>query len=102
MTEYEEIINFVLSSDLIPKIAHKYKHYLKWDCEDYKQEMYLILLEIPQDKVISLFHSGDLIRYLMQVLKNQLFNKKSTFSRKYERFIDKREIQNENDDDIDD
>lgn len=102
MNDYDKIIHYLFTSDLVPKIAHKYKHYLKGDCEDFKQEMYMVILELPHQKVIDLFESNDLIRYVMQILKNQIFNPKSTFSKKYERFIDKRELVSEKDNDDED
>ena len=40
--------------------------------EDYQQEMYLILLETPEDKLIKLYNDKELDNYSQKVELNQL------------------------------
>lgn len=89
MNTYDEIIQYLISMQLVEKLSNKYLHYLKQDKSDFIQEMYLIILSVPKDKIIALFSKNELIRYIMQIVKNQLFNKHSKFSVKYDRFITK-------------
>lgn len=89
MNTYDEIIQYIISMKLVKKLSSKYLHYLKSDRDDFEQEMYIIILTIPQEKIITLFNNNDLIRYIIQIVKNQLFNKHSKFSVKYDRFIKK-------------
>ncbi len=99
MNTYDNIIEYIISMKLVEKLSSKYLHYLKGDRDDFIQEMYIIILTIPQEKIITLFNNNDLVRYIIQIVKNQLFNKHSKFSVKYDRFIKKISIPEENDKD---
>lgn len=96
---YDDIIEYIISMKLVEKLSSKYLHFLKSDRDDFVQEMYMIILTIPQDKIIELFDKNELVRYIIQIVKNQLFNKHSKFSVKYDRFIKKISIPEENDKD---
>ena len=96
-TDYDEIIRYVMSMQVIEKLSSKYLHYLKSDRDDFVQEMYLIILTIPKEKLTALFERNELVRYIIQIVKNQLFNPKSNFSKKFERNIKKIQIQNDKD-----
>ena len=89
MTDYDEIIRYIQSMQVIEKLSSKYLHYLKSDRDDFVQEMYIIILTIPKDKITALFERNELVRYIIQIVKNQLFNPKSNFSKKFERNIKK-------------
>ena len=89
MADYDEIIRYIQSMQVIEKLSSKYLHYLKSDRDDFVQEMYLIILTIPKDKITALFERNELVRYIIQIVKNQLFNHKSNFSKKFERNIKK-------------
>ena len=97
MADYDEIIRYIQSMQVIEKLSSKYLHYLKSDRDDFVQEMYLIILTIPKDKITALFERNELVRYIIQIVKNQLFNHKSNFSKKFERNIKKIQIQNDKD-----
>ena len=97
MTDYDEIIRYIQSMQVIEKLSSKYLHYLKSDRDDFVQEMYLIILTIPKEKLTALFSRNELVRYIIQIVKNQLFNHKSNFSKKFERNIKKIQIQNDKD-----
>ena len=89
MADYDEIIRYIQSMQLVEKLSSKYLHYLKSDRDDFVQEMYIIILTIPKDKITALFERNELVRYIIQIVKNQLFNPKSNFSKKFERNIKK-------------
>ena len=97
MADYDEIIRYVQSMQVVEKLSSKYLHYLKSDRDDFVQEMYIIILTIPKDKITALFERNELVRYIIQIVKNQLFNPKSNFSKKFERNIKKIQIQNDKD-----
>lgn len=97
MADYDKIIRYIQSMQVIEKLSSKYLHYLKSDRDDFVQEMYLIILTIPKDKITALFERNELVRYIIQIVKNQLFNHKSNFSKKFERNIKKIQIQNDKD-----
>ena len=97
MTDYDKIILYIQSMQVVEKLSSKYLHYLKSDRDDFVQEMYIIILTIPKDKITALFERNELVRYIIQIVKNQLFNPKSNFSKKFERNIKKIQIQNDKD-----
>ena len=97
MADYDEIIRYIQSMQVIEKLSSKYLHYLKSDRDDFVQEMYLIILTIPKDKITALFERNELVRYIIQIVKNQLFNHKSNFSKKFERNIKKVQLENDKD-----
>jgi hypothetical protein len=51
--------------------------------EDWKQEMWLIILELPEDKLIRLYENKELDWYILSIARNQVVNDRSTFNRKY-------------------
>ena len=97
MTDYDEIIRYIQSMQVIEKLSSKYLHYLKSDRDDFVQEMYIIILTIPKEKLTALFERNELVRYIIQIVKNQLFNPKSNFSKKFERNIKKVQLENDKD-----
>ena len=97
MTDYDKIIRYIQSMQVVEKLSSKYLHYLKSDRDDFVQEMYIIILTIPKDKITALFERNELVRYIIQIVKNQLFNSKSNFSKKFEKKKKKIQIQNDKD-----
>lgn len=65
------------------KIANTYytKFTQPYDRDDYVQEMYLILLQLDQDKLIQLYEKKQLEYYFYKVCRNQLVNYNSEFHR---------------------
>lgn len=64
--------------------------------DDLRQEVLLILCELPEDKLISLYTRGELLRYTVGIIKNQYNSKTSTFYRKYKLYNLIRQDLNEN------
>lgn len=51
--------------------------------DDFKQELFIILLEMPNAKISQLHKDNELLRYIVGVIKNQYNSKTSSFYRKY-------------------
>lgn len=86
----EEIYNKHIPEKILSKV-NKLNSYE--DREDYIQEMYLILLEIPKDKLIKLYEKKELADYFSKICINQMTNQKSTTHTKLQTFIDKSKIE---------
>lgn len=73
------IINELYTKNIPMKVYNKLKKKLNSieDIEDYKQEMYLILLETPEDKILDLHKQGKLYDYFARICINQLVNYRS-------------------------
>lgn len=78
-----KIIEEVYNSNIVKKIANKFKSYLKENIDDFQQEMFLQLLEIPDDKLIELYKNKQLYFYVVRILQNNVVNKYSLFNRQY-------------------
>ena len=56
--------------------------------DDLTQEIYLILLEYNQEKLQSIYDKGQLNFFLTRIIKNQYFSKTSPFFKKYRKYYD--------------
>lgn len=92
MSSRDDVIQWLIDNCIIEKFANRYKHYLTNDWDDFVQEMWEIILKLPNDKLIRLYDNSELLNYIYKIAKNQLFNKKSKFSKTYERFIIKNSL----------
>lgn len=105
-----EIFNYVKGLCLPEKMANKFNSRFKntQDKYDYIQEMYLILLEVPDDKLQGLYERKELPNYFSQICLNQITNHHSKFNKKYQTYntniisLDKPDINSDNDSDYGD
>ena len=56
--------------------------------DDLTQEIYLILLEYNQEKLQSIYDKGQFNFFLTRIFKNQYFSKTSPFFKKYRKYYD--------------
>lgn len=83
MTKRDDVINYLYNKQLIPKLGSTFISQLGINREDFEQELWLIILEIPEDKLIELYDKKQLDWYILSVARNQVVNDKSTFNKKY-------------------
>lgn len=88
------IITGIYKRNIPQKIFNKLKRKLPQfdDVDDYVQEMYLILLETPPDKLIDLHNQNRVDDYFARICINQLVNKNSTLHKKLQTNWNKTEI----------
>lgn len=74
-----QLINSIYRKNIPIKIYNKLRRKLpnEEDVDDYVQEMYLILLETPEEKLLDLHQQGRLEDYFARICINQLVNKNS-------------------------
>lgn len=74
-----KIITDLYNKNIPMKVYNKLKRELTFtdDVEDYQQEMYLILLEYTEAKIIDLYEQGKLDDYFARICINQLVNPNS-------------------------
>lgn len=80
----EELYNTNLLTELCENIG-----VLPKDMDDFKQEIYLILLEYNQDKIIELYNKKQLKFFIVRIIQNQYHSKNSPFYMKYKRYSQK-------------
>lgn len=76
------------------------------DMDDFVQELYVILLEYNQDKIIELYNKKQLKFFIVGIIQRQYHSKTSPFYKKYKKYysivdgnqINKQEINDEIDD----
>lgn len=92
-----KIITELYRKQIPNKIYNKLKRKLPYeeDVEDYQQEMYLILLETPEDKLIKLYNDKELDNYFARICINQLVNKNSNLHKLLQTKWYKQEMDNE-------
>lgn len=73
-----EIIEVIINEKWIDKIIKNYKIHELYR-EDYIQEMYLIILTIEEDRLIALYNSNDLYRFLIKICANNYRSRTSKF-----------------------
>lgn len=70
--------------DIVRKVAHTER--LGADLEDLCQEVYVILLNYPADKIVDLWRTDCMGFFLARVIMNQLRSRTSRFYYTYKRF----------------
>lgn len=83
MISRDDVIQYLMDKELIDKLGNTFHSQLGTNKEDWKQEMWLIILELPEDKLIRLYENKELDWYILSIARNQVVNDRSTFNRKY-------------------
>jgi hypothetical protein len=63
--------------------------------DDLVQEIYLILLEYDEDKLIKMFERKQLKFFIVRIIMNQYFSKNSPFYKKYKMYDQKQDYNKE-------
>ena len=85
MNKYE-VIDIIARDHLVDRIVNKLLSSSKnpFDCpEDLIQDVYLLLLEKGDKLIVDLYERGELVYYLLRVVRNQLLSKNSPYYTKY-------------------
>lgn len=75
------------------------------DIDDFRQEIYMILLEYDRDKIIELYNKNQLRYFIVGIVSRQYNSCTSPYYKKYKKYyqyIDGNYINNENNEDMDD
>lgn len=84
-----QIVEEIYKKQIPEKISNSIRDFLSLDDKrDYIQEMYLILMELPEDKFFRLYRDKVLSKYFAQICITQLTVKDSAFYQKLRGRID--------------
>lgn len=83
-----EIITEIYNNNLIEKLSNTFTSKIGLYKEDFTQHLYLILCEIPEEKLIGLYERKELDYYLYYISKAQAFNDKSEFWKEHKGRLD--------------
>lgn len=74
-----KILTELYNSRLIEKLANTYSSKLGNLNDDWIQQMYLTICELPEEQLIDLYNKGELTYYIYYVCRAQAYNDMSDF-----------------------
>lgn len=77
----EEILIEVFNSQILNKMANKYKARLGSDADEFVSHCISIVCEMPEEKLLRLYKDGQLYFYIVSIAKNQAWNDNSVFNK---------------------
>lgn len=77
----DEIINYIIKLKVIEKASLRYASMLYDYRDDFIQQVYLQILQMPEDKLLELFNKNELIYYILAVCRNNAINQYSDFAK---------------------
>ena len=83
MISRDDVIKYLIDKELIDKLSTTFQSQLGDNKADWVQEMWLIILELPEDKLVRLYENKELDWYIISIARNQVTNDKSKFNRLY-------------------
>jgi len=84
MKTKNQIIEKLFRDKFIQNIIKKYTTKLtNEDEEDVVQEIFLVLLEMPEEEIVQLFNNNQLNFYIVKIIKNQLLSTTSKVFKLY-------------------
>lgn len=83
MISRDDVIKYLIDKELIDKLSTTFQSQLGVNKADWVQEMWLIILELPEDKLVRLYENKELDWYIISIARNQVTNDKSKFNRLY-------------------
>lgn len=80
----DDIIQGIIDEQIIEKCSTVFANYISPELKyDYIQDMYLAILEIPDDKLLQLYNDGTLNFYILSICKYQATMNNSKFHTRY-------------------
>lgn len=84
-----EAIKYLMDKKLVQRLGGHYQSYLKDNREDFEEDLWEIILNIPEDKLNTLYQNKQLDFYILSIARNQITNDKSNFNKLYQTKINK-------------
>lgn len=92
---FNKIMNELYEEETVKKIIRNMK--ILSDADDLEQEIYLILLEYNEEKIIEMYNKKQLKFFIIGIIQRQYHSKTSPFYKKYKKYytlIDENTINN--------
>jgi len=93
-----EIVNEIANKRMIEQIISNISKGNFEDTEDLAQDLYLELLEKPEEKVVTLYNKKQMNFFLTRIVMNNLYSQNSRYYYNYARWRQKRSEFTYNDD----
>ena len=89
MCTRNNIIEQRYNEKIIERCLAKYSKIMKGNIEDVVQDIYMMIIEMPEDKLLKLYNDNELTYYILTICKNQCVNKYSKSNKKYQTNVKK-------------
>lgn len=83
----KQIINQLAKRKTIENILNKFVKYQSYK-DDLSQDLYISLLEKPDDQIIKLYESEQLNYFIVGMIRHNIISKTSPFYKQYKKFQD--------------
>ena len=80
-----QIISQIASENLVERVINKIDSTIMANCPDLANDIYLSLMEKDNDTIINLFESGQLVFFIIRMVKNNIFSSNSPYYRIYKK-----------------
>ena len=89
MCTHNQIIEEIYNEKIIERCLAKYSKRMNGFIEDVVQDIYMMIIEMPEDKLLKLYNDNELTYYILTICKNQCVNKYSKSNKKYQTNVEK-------------
>lgn len=83
------IIEEIYNEKIIERCLAKYSKRMNGFIEDVVQDIYMMIIEMPEDKLLKLYNDNELTYYILTICRNQCVNIYSKSNKKYQTNIKK-------------
>ena len=89
MYTHNQIIEEIYNEKIIERCLAKYSKRMNGFIEDVVQDIYMMIIEMPEDKLLKLYNDNELTYYILTICRNQCVNKYSKTNKKYQTNVKK-------------
>ena len=89
MCTRNQLIEEIYNEKIIERCLAKYSKRMKGNIEDVVQDIYMMIIEMPEDKLLKLYNDNELTYYILTICRNQCVNKYSKSNKKYQTNVKK-------------
>ena len=89
MCTHNQIIEEIYKQKIIERCLAKYSKRMNGYIEDVAQDIYMMILEMPEDKLLKLYNDNELTYYILSICRNQCTNIYSKSNKKYQTNVKK-------------
>ena len=83
------IIKEIYNEKIIERCLAKYSKRMNGFIEDVVQDIYMMIIEMPEDKLLKLYTDNELTYYILTICRNQCVNIYSKSNKKYQTNVKK-------------
>lgn len=83
MVTKQNVIDHMIKDPFYEQVLFKFFETNKTYLDEFRQELWLILLQLDENKLITLYNKNEIKYFYIGIIKNQLISNRSPFHRKF-------------------